>query len=260
MVSHSGFSFPERSGHRLCCSLLRLGLVSLITMNVSLRLEEATTLQSQKVIAGINHAQEYREQNLARYAAMEHYTVRNSHFEEPAELMATVRYQKGIGKKYQVLWRRGPGLLQHRVIDRILTEDATLSRPSERPHTLLNSTNYSMKVQGTQILHGKLCYIVNIHPRVHHFSLIEGTAWVEVEGFLLLRIEGRPAASPSFWTGRPFIEREYTILDGFSFPQHSRATSRGFFAGKSELDIEYSQYISSKHPIQNKKDNQRDGN
>src|SRR4051794_20830228 len=87
-----------------------------------------------------------------------------------------------------------------------------------------------------------LCYIVAIHPRMHHFSLIEGTASVDVKDFWPLRIEGTPAASPSFWTGRPRIEREYTVVDGFSFPQHSQATSKAFFGGKSELDIEYSRY------------------
>jgi hypothetical protein len=73
------------------------------------------------------------------------------------------------------------------------------------------------------MLYGKLCYVVDIRPRAHNFSLIEGTAWVDSQGFSLLRIEGRPGASPSFWTGRPFIERESTVSDGLSFPQHSRA-------------------------------------
>jgi hypothetical protein len=223
-------------------------------------LEGGTTLQSEEVISAIDKAQECRERNLAGYVAMEHYTVRNSHFGEAAELMANVRYEKGIGKRYQVLWRKGPGFLQGRVINRILNEDATLSGPSERPHTLFTSANYSMKVEGTQMLDGKLCYIVDIHPRAHNFSLIEGTAWVDSRGFSLLRIEGRPAASPSFWTGRPFIEREYTVSDGFSFPRHSRATSKGFFAGKSQLDIDYSKYEISRYPMQNKNADRCDGN
>ncbi len=66
---------------------------------------------------------------------MEHYTVRNSHFNESAELMAKVVYQQGLGKKYEVLWRKGPGFLQERVINRILREDVTLSRSPERSHT-----------------------------------------------------------------------------------------------------------------------------
>jgi hypothetical protein len=207
------------------------------------RAQEVIIARSQNVISGINKAQEDREQKLSGYAAIEHYTVRNSHFSQSAELTAKVIYQRGEGKTYQILSRRGPVFLQKRVINRILDEDTRLSRSAERPHNLLTSANYLMQVQGTQVLHGTLCYLVSIQPRVHHFSLIEGTAWIDVKRFTLLRIEGKPAASPSLWTGRPLIEREYNVLDGFSFPQHSRATSQGLFSGKSELDIDYSQYV-----------------
>jgi hypothetical protein len=123
-----------------------------------------------------------------------------------------------------------------------LKEDASLSGSVERPHNLLTSANYSMELEGIQPLHGTQCYVVKILPRAHNFALIEGKAWFDVKGFSLLRIEGKPAASPSFWTGKPAIERDYTVVEGLSFPQHSRATTKGFFTGKSELDIEYSQY------------------
>jgi hypothetical protein len=179
---------------------------------------------------------------------MEHYAVHNSHFANAAELTATVHYQKEIGKTYHVLSRKGPHFLEERVLYRILKEDAQLSRTLERSRTLLTSNNYSMDIQGTYLLRNKLCYVIGIHPRMHKFSLIEGTAWVDVQDFSLLRIEGRPAASPSFWTGRPLIEREYIVIDGLSFPHHSRATSKGFFAGKSQLDIDNSQYLVTLSP------------
>ena len=213
--------------------------------------EGAPTVQSQQVISGIDHAQQSREQRLAGYTAMEHYTVRNSHFGEPAELEAKVFYEKEGGKRYQVLWRKGPGFLQERVINRILKEDMTLSRSAERSHTLLNSANYAMEVKGMELLEGERCYIVKIHPRMRKFSLIEGLAWVNATSFSLLRIEGRPASSPSFWTGRPSIKREYMLLDGLSFPKHSGATSKGFFTGRSELEIDYSQYVIWKRSLQN---------
>jgi hypothetical protein len=217
-------------------------------MSLTFRLQGANPLTPEEVIAGIDKAQRVREEKLAGYEALEHYTVHNSHFSQTAELTARVCYQKSIGKTYQVLSRKGPSFLEERVLQRILKEDAQLSRRSERPHTLLTSTNYVMSVEGTELLGQKLCYVIGIHPRKHEFSLIEGTAWVDVEEFSLLRIKGKPAASPSFWTGRPLIEREYTVVDGLSFPYHSRATSAGLFAGKSQLDIYYSQYLVTRSP------------
>ena len=241
-------SFISRlpQGDRLHSGHLRRAIVAMSLFSLTVPVDGALTLQSQDVISAIDKAQQSRERRLGGYTGMELYTVRNSHFKESAELAAKVVYQQGLGKRYEVLWRKGPGLLQERVINRILKEDAMLSRSPERSHTHLTSANYSMKVQGMQQLEGKQCYLVKIRPRVHKFSLIEGIAWIDAKDFSLLRIEGRPAASPSFFTGRPFIEREYTVLDGLSFPKHSRATSKGFFAGKSELDIDYSEYVISK--------------
>ena len=212
-------------------------------------LQGATTLESQEVIARIDRAQHDREQKLAGYVAIEHYVVRNSHFQESAELETKVSFQKGLGKSYQVLRRNGPRFLQDRVIDHLLKEEAALSRNPKRRHTVLTSANYSMRVRGMQTVQGEECYVIHIRPRMRKFSLIEGMAWVDADDFSLLRIEGRPAASPSFWTGRPYIEREYTILDGLSFPKHSRATSKGLFAGKSELVIDYSQYVIFREPV-----------
>jgi hypothetical protein len=247
------FAFPDRWSQRLQNSFrhLPLGILVLVVFNTRASLEGGTMLGSQAVIAEIDKAQQNRELELAGYTAIEHYTVRNSHFKESAELEAKVSYQKDVGKTYQVLWRKGQSFLQEHVINRILKEDTALSGSSERSRTLLTSANYWMQVQGMQALQGEQCYIVNIRPRMHEFSLIEGIAWVDAEKFALLRIEGRPAASPSFWTGRPLIEREYTIFGGLSFPKHSRATSKGFFAGKSELDIDYSQYVISRAPKSN---------
>jgi hypothetical protein len=210
---------------------------------LTLRGDGTITARSQDVISGIDKAQQDREQKLSGYSATEHYTVRNSHFNLAAELTATVVYHKGRGKTYEILARSGPGLLQERVIGRILKEDAALSHDANRTSNLLTSANYTMRVQGIEPLKGTLCYVVKITPRVHEFSLIDGTAWFAVKGFSLMRIEGKPAASPSFWTGKPLIVRDYTVVDGFSFPQHSRATSKGLIAGKSELDIDYSEYV-----------------
>ena len=240
------FQSIRSNNRRFLFKCLRRGIFAFSIVTLALRLGGATTLPGPDVIWSIDKAQQERDRELAGYAALEHYTVRNSHFEETAELTAKVSYQRGPGKRYQVLWRKGSGFLQERVINRIIKEDAALSRSPERSHTLLTSANYSMKMEGMRLLHGEQCYVVHIRPRAHKYSLIEGRAWFDVESFSLLRIEGKPAASPSFWTGRPFIEREYTILDGLSFPKHSRATSKGFFAGKSQLDIDYSQYVVTK--------------
>jgi hypothetical protein len=72
--------------------------------------------------------------------------------------------------------------------------------------------------------------------------LLKGRSWVDTESHGLVRIEGKPAASPAFMAGRPEIVRDYAQIEGFSLATKSRAVSDSFLLGKTELTIEYSDY------------------
>jgi hypothetical protein len=194
------------------------------------------------VIQGIENAQRYREQCLAGLTVTEHYRVKNSHFNDPAMMTVHVTYKRGAGKSYQVVSRSGPGLLQRRVLDRLLEEESAMSRGAERQRALLSPANYSMELAGSEQVAGRQCYIVNLAPKSRDTHLLKGRAWVDSNTFSLVRIEGRPTASPSFWTGKPLIVRDYIPVQGFWLAEHSRATSEGFFAGHTELDVQYTEY------------------
>ena len=71
---------------------------------------------------------------------------------------------------------------------------------------------------------------------------MKGRAWIDAEDGTLMRIEGRPTASASFFAGRPMITREYERAGDFSLAKSTHADSSSFFFGKTELHIEYSDY------------------
>ena len=216
-----------------------------MSISVTFSLNAELVLEQQKLLCQMDQKQEYRAQAVAGYTDVEHFTVRNSHFDEPAELTVRARYRKETGKTYETVSRKGPSFLQNHVLDRILLEEASLSRGAEQQEAMLTTKNYRMQLLGMESLKGKKCYVIALDPKRHSTHLIKGKVWVSVGDLATVRVQGKPAANPSFWTGHPMIEREYTTIHGFSFPQHSHATSRGFFSGKSELDIEYGQYSVS---------------
>ena len=79
-------------------------------------------------------------------------------------------------------------------------------------------------------------------PLAKSTHLLKGRIWVDAKDHSLVRIEGKPGASPSFFTGRPMIVREYAKTDGFSLARQSRASTDGFLLGKTDLTIDYSDY------------------
>lgn len=198
-------------------------------------------LQAQ-VLQGIDKAQEYRERCLEAYTVTEHYSVRNSRFDETARMVVKTTYRKGQGKSFQVVSRSGPSLLKGRVFDSLLHGESEVSRVPAREHSLITTANYHMRLIATEKIDGRDCYVVELEPKHRSSHVLRGRAWFTRDSYALVRIEGRPAASVSFLTGRPFVTRDYQFFDGFWLAVKSHAHSQGFFAGESDLTIDYTGY------------------
>ena len=190
----------------------------------------------------VDRAQALREEKLTTYTVVETYTLRNTRFSESAELVAHMTYTKGQGKTYQVISRSGPSFLQTAVLDRVLKEEEEMSRGDVRKSAMVTSANYVLKPSGEQMVEGRACETIEMAPRKKSTHLLQGKAWVDKQTHNLVRVEGRPTASPSIWAGTPLVIRDYIEIGGFAFARRSQAISQNFLLGHSELIIEYSGY------------------
>ena len=193
-------------------------------------------------IRAIDAAELRRETRLRGYNVTEHYSIKSSRFHNSAEMTVTVEYRRDKGKTYQVISRSGSAMLQSRVFDRLLREEGEMSRGEARQQTLVNSRNYEMHLKSEEIRAGRKTYVLDLTPRKASSHLLKGRAWIDAEDGTLMRIEGRPTASASFFAGRPMITREYEKAGDLSLAKSTFADSSSFFFGKTELHIEYSDY------------------
>jgi hypothetical protein len=194
------------------------------------------------IVQDIDKAQEDREARLTGYTVTEHYTIRNSRFDTPAETMVATTYVRGAGKTYRVISRTGPSFLQTHVLDRILKAEEDMSRGEQRKSALVTSANYRIKLVGPEGVEGRACDLVEITPRAKSAHLLKGKAWLDSGSHMLVRIQGKPTASPAFLAGIPEVVRDYVEVDGFSLARKSHAISQTFLLGKTDLTIEYTDY------------------
>ena len=204
--------------------------------------DDSAVRRDDHLIKGIEQAQLAREEGIAGYSVMERYALNNSRFNESAEMTVAVSYTKGEGKVYRVVSRKGPSFLQSSVFDRVLKEEIALSFGNSRLAALVIPANYQMKWIGRQMLEGRNCEVVELEPRKKSLHLLRGKAWVDAASFKLIRIEGKPTASPTFWASSPLVVRDYIEIGDFSFASRSHALSQSFLLGRSELNVEYSDY------------------
>jgi len=201
------------------------------------------------VIREIDAVERNREANLAGYSVTEHYTVKNSHFQMAAEVVVQAAYRRAAGKTYQVQSRSGPPMLKDRLMDRILQEEANMSRGSAREQSLITSANYDMHLSGEEKIGNTRCLELDLTPRVRRPHLLRGKVWVDSGNKLVVRIEGQPPVGQSFFAGRPQVVRDYAAVDGFAFAQRSHAISSGFVQGKTEVTIIYDNYVVDRDTV-----------
>ena len=200
------------------------------------------TVSIQTVLHALDQAEARRESQLPGYTVTEHYTLAVSRFSLSAEMTVETVYRREQGKSFHVISRSGSPMLQSRVFDRLLSEEAEMSRGETRRGLLVNSANYAVRLGGEATLEGTECYVLELTPRTKSTYLLQGRAWVDKEDGSLIRIEGVPGASPSFLSGRPRITREYEKLGEFWLARRSHSVTDTFLSGKSELVIDYRDY------------------
>jgi hypothetical protein len=196
----------------------------------------------QKAIHALDVSENNRESRLTGYSVKEHYSLHSNRFGLSAEMEVETVYKKGQGETYRVISRSGSSMLQSRVFDRLLQEEAEMTRGETRHSILATSDNYSMHLAGEDVQAGVKCYILELVPKVSSSHLLKGRAWTNQEDGSLIRIEGMPEKSPSSLSGRPMITREYQNVGKFWLVKKSFAVTSSFLLGKSDLLIEYSDY------------------
>lgn len=201
-----------------------------------------------EVIKRIDQAGYAREQNLVGYTVREKYSLFRRGDDTPAAVIVVdTSYKKGSGKTYNVASESGStsGKL---VLRRVLNREQQLSQGEDREGILITSRNYDMALDdfNQHDFLGRQCLVLSVRPKRASPYLLAGRIWVDAATYHLVRIEGKPTADPSMWTGTPMIERDYTDVDGVPVAIHARSTSKQRLLGETVLDIIYQDYHLSR--------------
>lgn len=198
--------------------------------------------------AAVQHAIDasvaHREDDLLGYTAVEHYSVFRSHdTQHPvAEMTVKATYRKETGKSYQILAQSGSAVWRKELLDRVLDNEKTLTRPENRMGALITSANYTMTPQGTASLNGRDCYVLTLAPRRESPYLFKGSLWVDAQDGSIVQLQGVTSRNPSLLAGPTNVERQYTILDGMPMATHALATSNSWLLGLTTISIDYTGY------------------
>lgn len=203
---------------------------------------EPVALTAEQIVHRVGRAEDRRREVLMEYSATRRYLLHNPRMKHDAEMLVRVNYRKGQGKFFQVLASGGAEGISRRVFDKLLTGEAEGSHKNNVDRNL-SSQNYEFRLIGWEVREEHRCYVLELTPKTKSKYLLNGKAWIDAEDFAVVRIEGRPSASLSFWVGKPYIVQEFEKVGDFWMASRNVSRSETRLLGTSDLTIESSGYL-----------------
>jgi hypothetical protein len=176
---------------------------------------------------------------LAAYRARRILRAENDRFHASAELEAVTELRPDGTFAYEIVREAGSGHIRKKVLRKMLRDEAELRRRGDTDRGSLTPANYVFTEERSG---GGAERRVLLSPRRKDILLVDGVMVLSRNGDLL-RIEGRLARNPSFWTRRVQIVRRYSRLGGVRVPISTESVADIRFAGRSRFEMVY-QYES----------------
>lgn len=169
---------------------------------------------------------------LTQYRAIRRMWARNDRFKREARLHVRTTLDQVSGFRYEILAQEGSGFVRDRALIPILKAETRALADGTAARSALTTANY-------EFFPGQEAGSVQIRPRRRDTLLVEGAILTDPDDGDLLRIQGRLAKNPSFWTSRVEITREYQRIGAVRVPV--RVASRAWIklVGVSTFEMTY---------------------
>ena len=185
-----------------------------------------------------------REEPLRQYRAYRRLHARSERFDQEGWLEAWTELD-ARGFRYEIVRERGSAQVRNRVLKTVLQREQDLIAAGDNARWALTAVNYDF---GEAVEENGLRY-VSLKPKRKDTLLVHGQMVMSPDGEELLRVEGRLAKNPSFWTSLVNIIRHYARLDGVRVPIATESVAKVKLVGTSRLDVQYEYESINGRPV-----------
>jgi hypothetical protein len=191
------------------------------------------------IIRRMNEAQIENHARVKAYSVMREYQIFGSDAKRPhTEVVATVNFLPPNRKSYDV--DHSTGGMGEKIVRRILDHEVDATRDPKE--IMVNADNYDFSYLGTEIVDGVPCYRLRIDPKHERKDLLKAVIWVDKDTYRLLKMDGEPAKSPSFWVKDLHLVLHFNEVAGMWLQTGTQALAKTRFGGQYNVvskDLSY---------------------
>jgi outer membrane lipoprotein-sorting protein len=155
-----------------------------------------------------------------------------------AQVIAQVNYQPPGTKTFRIQQESGN---QHgiKVAHRLLESEARVASDGDKQNSsAIDRENYDFRFVGQQMLNNRPAYVLQIIPKQKEKDKVNGQVWVDKSSYLIQRIEGDLAKSPSWWIRDIHLVIDYGQMAGLWLQKTSYTVANIRFSGRHSMSIE----------------------
>ena len=231
-------SFDHRSISVVVIGTALLPIASLIAASVPV----VTPVSLGQIVAALEQTEYRKQHDLQAYTSIRRYVLKNERFNQDAEMMVKMDFTSEKGKHFEIISEHGTEGMSRHLLRKVLDGEAETSRTQAKEFSMVTPKNYGFRLLGSEIHAGHSCYMLEIKPKIKSKYLLDGKIWVDSGDFQLVRMEGRTAASISFWVGKPYIIFDFQKVGEFWLSARNQAITNARFIGPTQLTIEVQGY------------------
>ena len=199
-------------------------------------------LTSDEIVARLTRADTQRHDGLEQYSVVRKYILSTERADKTSEMVVRMEFRRGQGKTFEILSSTGADGIRGHVLRRLLEAEVDASKDEALDKSKVTHQNYSFRLLGTETKDSRLCYVLELTPRTKSKYLLHGTAWIDAQEWAIVRMEGRPSASVSFWVGKPLVTMEFDKVGDFWLISHNYSHVESRFVSATDLRIDSSDY------------------
>ena len=218
-------------------------IISLFALILTVRGRGQQPPTAEEVVARMMDHDVQRQATLHGYSGLRHYVLENEHHHKRAEMLVRINCREDGLKEFETVSESGWGAALHHVFPRLLESERDASRPGTRQRSRITHENYSFQMVGTDHINGRPSYVMAVTPKSNSNYLIQGRIWVDADDYAIVRIEGKPAKSPSFWIKSVQFVHTYKKAGPFWFPESDHSVTDARIFGATQLTIDYTDYL-----------------
>lgn len=199
-----------------------------------------------EVVARMMAHDAQRQSVFQGYTAFRRYVLEVPHRHKRAEMLVKTTCSTDGSKHFETVSETGWGAARKHAFPRLLESESSASRPNVRQRSRITPNNYSFQMVGADTFDQRLAYVMAITPKTEDKYLVKGRIWVDAEDYAIIRIEGKAAKNPSFWTRSVHFVHTYEKRGSWWLPVSDRSVTDVWILGTTDLSIDYFDYAPNK--------------